>query len=173
MSGCRSQNGLRLGGDSTNQSSWLVGDLSSTQVEFTLIWQDRSGRLWAFLHELRYYMRTMHQIGWQGHPSPQWWSDCSTTAHIVLDLRSLIWGFGESWTTVHCISHQPIYPKMCSTDILQLVCRNSKGGLFGPVVWGLRERSRSGISQFDSPSMGFNWLPIDTYYLSLTVFWVV
>ena len=28
--------------------------------------------------------------------SSQWWSGRSTTAHIVFDLRSLIWGFGES-----------------------------------------------------------------------------
>ena len=31
----------------------------------------------------------------------------STTTHIVLDLRSLIWGFGESCTIVHRITSQP------------------------------------------------------------------
>ena len=30
--------------------------------------------------------------------SPQWRSGCSTTSHIWLDLRSPIWGFGESLT---------------------------------------------------------------------------
>ena len=39
--------------------------------------------------------------------STQWWSGRSTTANIVLDLRSLSWGFGESCTIVRFISSQP------------------------------------------------------------------
>ena len=29
--------------------------------------------------------------------SPQWWSGRSVTTHIMFDLRSLSWGFGQSW----------------------------------------------------------------------------
>ena len=35
--------------------------------------------------------------------SPQWWSGRSTTGHIVLDLRSPVWGFGE--TEWYCSLH--------------------------------------------------------------------
>ena len=35
--------------------------------------------------------------------SPQRWSGRSTTAHILFDLRSFIWGFGESCTIVQGI----------------------------------------------------------------------
>ena len=31
----------------------------------------------------------------------------STTAHIVLDLHSLNWGFDESYMIVYCITSQP------------------------------------------------------------------
>ena len=34
-------------------------------------------------------------------------SDRWTTAHIALDLGSLVWGFDESCTIVHCITSQP------------------------------------------------------------------
>ena len=36
---------------------------------------------------------------------------------IVLDLLSLLLGFGERRTIVHCITLQPANPKMCSIDI--------------------------------------------------------
>ena len=39
--------------------------------------------------------------------SPQWWLGRSTTTHIVLNLLSLILGFGERYTIVHCITSQP------------------------------------------------------------------
>ena len=38
---------------------------------------------------------------------PQWWSGCSTTAHIVLDLCSRIWGFSGRRTIVYSITSQP------------------------------------------------------------------
>ena len=39
--------------------------------------------------------------------SPQWWSGRSTTAHVVFDLHSLVWTFGESCTIVRAITSQP------------------------------------------------------------------
>ena len=33
--------------------------------------------------------------------SPQWWSGCSTTTHIVLDLLSLIWGLWPCFWSLH------------------------------------------------------------------------
>ena len=78
--------------------------------------------------------------------SPQWWSGRSTTAHIVLDLRSPICSFGESFTIVNCVTSQPtnVFPEMCSDDIsddLQKFCYNLKGDFSTPCLgvlenWG-------------------------------------
>ena len=37
--------------------------------------------------------------------------------YIVLDLRSLIWSFGDSCTIVHGIISQPMCSQMCPIDI--------------------------------------------------------
>ena len=51
--------------------------------------------------------------------TPQWRSGRSTTTLIVLYLRSIIWGFGESCVIVLCITSQSAKgPKICSIDIL-------------------------------------------------------
>ena len=58
------------------------------------------------------------------HPNISQYKRLLYLSHIVLNLRSLIWGFDESCTIVHCIISQPTGSKMCSVDIfvnLQLV----------------------------------------------------
>ena len=80
------------------------------------------------------------------------------TPHIVLNLRSLTWGFGKS------ITSQPANV-LFSVDIfvdLRLVGRNLKG-LSAPGL-GLRN-GRATREYADSIA-----LPIDTYGLSLAVF---
>ena len=53
--------------------------------------------------------------------SPQWWSGRSTTAYIMLDLRSLTWELWRKPKAVRLLiaspHNQPMYPKMCSIDI--------------------------------------------------------
>ena len=44
---------------------------------------------------------------WKTNSSPQWWSDSLMTAQILLNLRSPVWGFGESCTIVHGITSHP------------------------------------------------------------------
>ena len=108
--------------------------------------------------------------------SPQWRSARSTTAHIVLYLRSLIWGFRKSCTIVHSItSQQAMRSEICCLDISLNFHRfgcNVKGDFStAPLVLearGGRCRLRKGL--FDSTSMGSYERPIDTYILSLTVF---
>ena len=59
-----------------------------------------------------------------------------TTAHILVNLRSLIWGFVHGITSLHS---QHMCFKMCSVDIfvaLQSFGCCLKGGLFDPVIWG-------------------------------------
>ena len=51
--------------------------------------------------------------------SPQWWSGRTTIAHIVLDLHSLIWGFGKScirWFMASLHS-QIMCSRICNIDI--------------------------------------------------------
>ena len=55
-----------------------------------------------------WYSQDLMLIKLVARSSPQWRSGRSTTAHIVLDIRSLIWDFGESCTIVHGITSVPI-----------------------------------------------------------------
>ena len=103
--------------------------------------------------------------------SLQWWSGRSMNTHIVLGLRSLIWGFGESCKIVHCITSLPT--KRCSNDIfvnLQPAGSNLKAGLFDSLVWQLGGRRGLGMGPFDSSPMGSYWFYTDTYGLPLTIF---
>ena len=69
---------------------WLITDVQSAQPFPWLLVQ--------FIHiYVSQYKLT--------RSSPQWWSCRSTTAHIVLDLCSLIWGFWRK-LYVHCITSQ-------------------------------------------------------------------
>ena len=61
----------------------------------------------------------------------QWCSGRSMTAHIVFDLRSLIWGFGESCTIVHGITSEP---ENALSNVVYWYFRRS------PAVWLQSER---------------------------------
>ena len=70
---------------------------------------------------------------------------------LDLDLRSLIWSFGESIASLYS---QPMYRKMCPIDIfvdLQPFGCNLKGGLFNPAFDGLGGQA---------PSTARPWIPI-------------
>ena len=71
--------------------------------------------------------------------SPPWRSGRLTTAHIVLDLGSLIWGFGET-CSIASLHIQTMCSHMCSIDIsvdFQKAGLNLKWGLFDLTVWEL------------------------------------
>ena len=74
--------------------------------------------------------------------SPQWWSVSSTSAHILFDLHSLIWGY-QSYSIDSFVN-------------LQTFDCNLKGGLFDPlhVLRGQGGREGLGMGPFDSPLMG-------------------
>ena len=59
----------------------------------------------------------------------------------MVDMRSLIAGFGESCTIVHrtTLHNQVVCSQMCPIDIfvdLQLIGKNLKRGLIESPVWG-------------------------------------
>ena len=68
-------------------------------------------------------------------------STSSSSAHIVLDLRFLIWGFGESWTIVHDITSRSAYV------FLNVICWQFRRS---PTVWLQFERK-----SFWLPGLGF------------------
>ena len=90
--------------------------------------------------------------------SSQWWSGRSTTAHIVFDLRLLIWGFGKSCRIVHGITSEP---ENVLSNVLCWHCRRSptvwlqfERETFQPPVWWVRGTWELGIGPFDSPPIG-------------------
>ena len=105
--------------------------------------------------------------------SPQWWSGRSTTAHNVLDLCSLIWGFDESSMIVHGITLQP---SMCVilkcavktfssiSTLLAEICKGNFWPLTPPPRFGGREPDMSGIGPFYSP-------PMCSYQLRMVYLW--
>ena len=64
----------------------------------------------------------------------QWWSGRSTTANDVLDLRSLIWGFGKS-RTVLALLHRFSVKRVRKKQIDRVPCRPST-----VAKWMYRER---------------------------------
>ena len=99
----------------------------------------------------------------QGH----WWSGHSMTPHIVLDLRSPIWGFCKNCTIVHGITSQstnvfsnvPHWHFWRSPTVrLQLI----KSGTFRISVLGLEGCGVRWMGPFDSLPMGSYLLPVDT-----------
>ena len=88
--------------------------------------------------------------------------------HILCSIR--VHSFGAlAKASLH---NQPMCPKMCSTDIfidLQPVSWNLKGD-FLTLVLEVGGTWASGISPFDSSSMGSYSSPLTLYGLSITVF---
>ena len=94
-------------------------------------------------------------ISWSTRSSPQWWSCRSMTAHIVLDLRSLIWLgllakavrlFMASLHSQSVFSNVPsVHFRRSTTGWLK-----SEKGTFWPPVWMLGAQE-SGMGPFDSP----------------------
>ena len=88
--------------------------------------------------------------------SPQWRSGCSTTTHIVLDLRSLILGSGVSCMIVQCITSQPTKVSCAQLTFCQHTTgwlKYEKGTFRSP---GLRVSEASRICVIDSS-------PTDSY----------
>ena len=102
--------------------------------------------------------------------SPQRWSGCSTTAHIMFHLHSLMQGFGVSGTIFKAyIQSLKMSYQTCSVDIFvdhqPFGCNLTWKGIFST-------RSLFGdwedVRVYDRP-IGSCQLPIDTYGLPLTV----
>ena len=95
------------------QGSWLLLSGEGFCVTFASAsidsWQIHAGRKQAITWWYSVTSRVLNafSLSLKTRSSPQWWSGRSTTAHIVLDLRSLIWSFGESCTIVRCITSTP------------------------------------------------------------------
>ena len=77
---------------------------------------------------------------------------------IVFDMRSLVWGFGESCTIVHGIHSEPEMSFILSNVLYRHFGRSPTALLqferenFRPPVFGLREAS--GRGPFDGPPIG-------------------
>ena len=101
----------------------------------------------------------------------------STTTHnIVLDLRSPVWGFGESWTIVHGITSQPadVFSDAFYSHFRRYLTTlmKSERGLFDPHPGfvGRRERGGRVVRPFDGSPMGSYKFLGGRYDLSPTVF---
>ena len=90
--------------------------------------------------------------------SPQWWPDRSTTTHIVLDLRRLIWGFGGTCTMfIASFCNQSTSSQMCPIDIY--VVSNQLVEIWKVGIW------TPSLGNVGSGKGPFNTLPI--WFISL------
>ena len=87
--------------------------------------------------------------------SPQWWSSRSTTAHIVFDMRSLIWGF--CWKLCDCSSHKFKAANLPSNVSYWNFCRpptvllqSERDTFRAPPVWRFVQTWGLGDRPFDS-----------------------
>ena len=72
------------------------------------------------------------------------------------NLRSLIWGFGNSCMTVHDITSQPAKPANVFSNVVYLqphAWLQFERETFQPPFWGVRGDERVGDRQFDSLHM--------------------